>query len=242
VIRRVLDGPEDVAAAASIEASTLIRSAIAARGEARVVAATGNSQLAFLGLLVAQKDIPWHQVTLFHLDEYVGLAPDHPASMQRYIQEHIVKPTGIVRTFLLDGTREETWKRAGNALTSALIDVTFTGVGENGHLAFNEPPADFKTEYPFILVDLAEQTRLQQVRECWFPSLEQVPRQGVTMSIREILKARAILCIATGAHKASAVKQCFLSKISPLAPASALQLHSAATIYLDSAAMRGSGT
>jgi glucosamine-6-phosphate deaminase len=146
VIPHVLDGPNDVAAAASIHAAALIRNAIAARGAARVVAATGSSQLAFLDLLVAQPDILWQQVTLFHLDEYVGLPPDHPASMQRYIQEHIVKPAGIVRTFLLDGTREESWKQAGDALTSAPIDVTFTGIGENGHLAFNKPPADLTTE------------------------------------------------------------------------------------------------
>jgi glucosamine-6-phosphate deaminase len=236
VIQHILDGPDQVAAAASTQASALIRDAIAARGEARVVAATGSSQVMFLRLLVAQQDIPWQQVTLFHLDEYAGLPPDHPASMQRYIQERIVKPAGIVRTFLLDGTREETWKSAGHALTSAPVDVTFTGIGENGHLAFNEPPADFITEDPFIVVDLTEQTRQQQVREGWFQSLEQVPRQAVTMSIRQILKSRAILCIATGRHKALAVKQCFLSEISPLAPASALRLHGAATVYLDSAA------
>ena len=203
-----------------------------------MVAATGNSQLRFLNLLVAQQDIDWRQVTLFHLDEYIGLRPDHPASMQRYIQERIVKPTGIVRRFLLDGTSPETWARAGDALTSAQIDVTFTGIGQNGHLAFNEPPADFETEEPFIVVDLAEQTRRQQIREGWFESLDQVPRQAVTMSIRQILKARAILCIATGEHKAPAVKHCLLSEIGPLAPASALRLHADATIYIDSAAAR----
>lgn len=236
VIQHVLDSPDGVAAAACIHASTLIRNAIAARGTARVVAATGSSQLKFLDLLVAQKDIPWQQVTLFHLDEYVNLGPEHPASMQRYIQEHLVKPARIVRTFLLDGTREETWTQAGDALILAPIDVTFTGIGENGHLAFNEPPADFTTEDPFIVVDLAEQTRQRQVRERWFQSLDEVPRQAVTMSIREILKARAILCIATGSRKASAVHQCFVSEISPLAPASALRLHRAAVVYLDSAA------
>jgi len=238
VIQHVLDSPEDVAAAASIQAAALIRNAIAARGEARVVAATGSSQLRFLSLLVAQQDIPWQQVTLFHLDEYVGLPPDHPASMRRYVQEHIVKPAGIVHTFLLDGTRKDTWKQAGDALTSAPIDLTFAGIGANGHLAFNEPPADFTTEDPLIVVELAEQTRQQQVRDGWFRSLDEVPRQAVTMSIREILKAQAILCIATGSHKASAVKKCFLSEISPSAPASALRLHRSAIVYLDSAAAK----
>ena len=175
MIQHVLDDPQQVAAAASSQAAALIRNAIGTRGEARVVAATGNSQLAFLGLLVAQKDIPWQQVTLFHLDEYVGLPPDHRASMQRYIQDHIVKPTGIVRTFLLDGTRQETWKLAADALTSAQIDVTFTGIGENGHLAFNEPPADFTTEDPLIVVNLAEQSRLRQLWNAGFSPWTRCP-------------------------------------------------------------------
>ncbi len=225
-----------MASASSLYAADLIRHAIAERGIARIVAATGASQQEFLALLVAQPDIAWDHVILFHLDEYLGIAPEHSASMNRYIRERIVKPTGITQLFLLDGTSNDTWTQAAAAVASAPADVAFTGIGENGHLAFNEPPADFSTEEPFIVVDLAEQSRQQQVNERWFNSLEEVPHQAVTMSIRQILKARAVLCIATGRRKASAVQRCFGADISALAPASALRLHREATLYLDSEA------
>ena len=236
VIRFILKSPAEVALAAALDAAALIRHAISQRGTARVVAATGVSQEEFLALLVVQPEIPWERVVLFHLDEYLGIPPEHPASMNRYIQKRIVKPTAITQTFLLDGTRDQTRATAAAAIVTAPIDVAFTGIGENGHLAFNEPPADFSTEDPFIVVDLAEQSRRQQVNERWFNSLEDVPRQAITMSVRQILKARAILCIATGTRKALAVQQCFAADISPFAPASALQMHLQAKLYLDSEA------
>jgi glucosamine-6-phosphate deaminase len=214
----------------------LIRRAITQRGTARVVAATGVSQQEFLTLLVAQPDIPWKHVVLFHLDEYLGISPEHPASMHRYIQERIISPTGITQAFLLDGTSEQTRTRAAAAILTAPVDVAFTGIGENGHLAFNEPPADFSTEDPFIVVNLAEQSRQQHVNERWFDFLGDVPRQAITMSVRQILKARAVLCIATGTRKAMAVRRCFAAEISPFAPASALQIHLGARVYLDSEA------
>ena len=234
VIRTVLQSPAEVALAASLEAAALIRQAISQRGTARIVAATGVSQEEFLALLVAQPEIPWERVVLFHLDEYLGIPPDHRASMRRYIQERIVKPTSVTQTFLLDGTNDQTRIRAAAALDVAPVDLAFTGIGENGHLAFNEPPADFSTEDPFIVVNLTQQSRQQQVNEHWFDSLEDVPRQAITMSVRQILKARAILCIATGTRKAVAVQRCFAAEISPIAPASALQMHPEATLYLDS--------
>jgi glucosamine-6-phosphate deaminase len=214
----------------------LIRHAITQRGAARVVAATGVSQQEFLALLVAQPEIPWERVVLFHLDEYLGIPPEHPASMHRYVQERIIGPTGITQAFLLDGTSDQTRAMAAAAIVTTPIDVAFTGIGENGHLAFNEPPADFSSEDPFIVVDLAEQSRQQQVNERWFNSLEDVPRQAITMSVRQILKARAILCIAIGTRKALAVQRCFAAEISPFAPASALQMHLEAKVYLDSGA------
>jgi glucosamine-6-phosphate deaminase len=238
---QILSGPHEVASAASLQAAEIIRRAIADRGIAQVVAATGVSQLEFLALLVAQPGIAWERVVLFHLDEYLGIPPDHPASMHRYIQEHIIGSAGITKAFLLDGTSDdgtsdETNLRASTAIRSASVDVAFVGIGENGHLAFNEPPADFFTEEPFLVVDLAEQSRQQQVKEGWFDSLESVPRQAITMSVRQILKSRAILCIATGARKAPAVERCFSGEISSFAPASALRLHSDATVYLDAEA------
>ena len=224
-----------MAKAAADEAARFIREAIAARGGARIVVATGSSQIEFLELLVTAPGIAWGQVELFHLDEYIGLSGGHPASFQHYIRERILARVPVGRAWLLDGAAdpEEECRRVGDVIAAAPVDVAFAGIGENGHLAFNDPPADFDTEEPFIVVDLAEGGRLQQVREGWFASLEDVPRTAISMSIRQILKARAILCLVSGTRKAEAVKLCVEGDIGPMAPASALRLHEHATVYLD---------
>ena len=224
-----------MAKAAADEAARLIREAIAARGRARIVVATGTSQFEFLESLANAPGIDWGQVELFHLDEYVGLSGDHPASFQHYVRERILARLPIGRAWLLDGMAdpEGECKRVGNAIAAAPIDVAFAGIGENGHLAFNDPPADFETEEPFIVVDLDERGRLQQVGQGWFSSLEEVPLRAISMSIRQILKARAILCLVSGTRKAEAVKLCLEGDIGPMAPASALRLHEHATVFLD---------
>lgn len=224
-----------MAKAAADEAARLIREAIAARGRARIVVATGTSQLEFLEALVTLPNIAWSEVELFHLDEYIGLAGDHPASFQHYVRERILERVPVGRAWLLDGISDpkEECKRAGASITAAPIDVAFAGIGENGHLAFNDPPADFDTEEPYIVVDLDERGRLQQVGGGWFASLEEVPRTAITMSIRQILKAHAILCLVSGARKAEAVNACLEGEIGPMAPASALRLHEHATVFLD---------
>lgn len=213
----------------------MIRAAIAASGRARIVAATGTSQYQFLTELAAASDIDWPRVELFHLDEYIGLPPDHPASFNRYVRERILARLPIERAWLLDGAAdpEQTCKRVGMAISKVPVDVTFVGIGENGHLAFNDPPADFDTEEPFLIVNLDERGRQQQVGEGWFSSLEDVPRTAISMSIRQILKSRAIVGVVTGVRKADAVKLCFEGEIHPLAPASALRLHENATVFLD---------
>jgi glucosamine-6-phosphate deaminase len=174
-------------------------------------------------------------VELFHLDEYIGLPGDHPASFQHYIRERILARVPVGSAWLLDGAAdpEEECKRVGEAIAAAPVDVAFAGIGENGHLAFNDPPADFDTEEPFIVVDLAERGRQQQVGGGWFASLAEVPRTAITMSIRQILKSQAILCLVSGTRKAEAVKLCLEGDIGPMAPASALRLHEHATVYLD---------
>ena len=224
-----------MAKAAADEAARLIRESIAARGRARIAVATGNSQIEFLELLVTAPEIAWVQVELFHLDEYIGLSGDHPASFQQYLRERILARVPIGRAWLLDGAAspEQECKRVGEAIAVAPIDVAFAGIGENGHLAFNDPPADFDTDEPFIVVNLAERGRLQQVGGGWFASLEEVPRTAISMSIRQILKARAILCLVSGARKADAVKLCLEGEIGPMAPASALRLHQNATVFLN---------
>lgn len=153
----------------------------------------------------------------------------------KYLQERLIQKTGITNYHLLNGDKDpaEVMRRVGAALQSAPIDIAFTGLGENGHLAFNDPPADFETKEPFILVNLDMTSRKQQLEEGWFPTLEEVPQRAISMSIWQILQSKAILCIAPEARKAQAVKECFEGKVSPLHPASSLRTHPNVTVYLD---------
>jgi glucosamine-6-phosphate deaminase len=228
------DGRE-LAGAAAAEASSRIRAAIASFGRARIIAATGTSQLAFLSALVAAAGIDWSKVELFHLDEYIGLPIDHPASFRKYLLERLIRPAGIVRTHLIDGERDpdDVRRELGRELTVAPVDVAFVGIGENGHLAFNDPPADFETEESYLVVRLDEACRRQQVGEGWFRSIDDVPERAITMSIRQILKAEAIVAVVPEARKAEAVRACLEGVISPMAPASILRTHANVSLFLD---------
>jgi glucosamine-6-phosphate deaminase len=221
--------------AAARHAARTLRDALAERGVARLIAATGASQLDFLEALTGAPEIDWTRVEMFHLDEYVGLPIDHPASFRMYLLEHLIARTGIVRYHLLDGERDAPRAAAevGREIVKAPVDVAFVGIGENGHLAFNDPPADFETEEPYLIVTLDEACRRQQVGEGWFPSISAVPSQAISMSVRQILKSREIVCVVPDKRKAPAVKACLEGDISPMAPASILRTHARATIYLD---------
>jgi len=221
--------------AAARQAAGALRAAIGARGEARIVAATGASQFGFLEALTAAPDIDWTRVEMFHLDEYVGLSIHHPASFRKYLLERLVRKTGLTRYHLLDGEHDaaRAADEVGRAIGSAPVDVAFVGIGENGHLAFNDPPADFATEQPYLIVALDEACRRQQVGEGWFASIADVPSHAISMSVRQILRSREIICIVPDARKAQAVKACLGGEVSPMAPASILQTHANATVYLD---------
>ena len=221
--------------AAAEQAAAAVRRAIGDRGLARVVVATGTSQIAFLEELTRAKGIDWKRVEMFHLDEYVGLPMSHPASFRQYLMERLIDKTGITQYHLLDGTGDarKVARRVGEELSAAPVDVAFAGIGENGHLAFNDPPADFETEEPYLVVELDEACRRQQVGEGWFRDISEVPRQAISMSVLQILKAREIISIVPDARKAPAVKSCFEGKISAMAPASILRLHANTTVYLD---------
>jgi glucosamine-6-phosphate deaminase len=160
---------------------------------------------------------------------------NHPASFCKYLQERLINKTGISLHHLLNGSRDprEAIRFASNDIGAAPIDVTFAGIGENGHLAFNDPPADFETDDPYIIVNLDEPCRRQQVGEGWFADLSAVPTQAISMSIRQILKSRAIISVVPDGRKAQAVKACFEGPISRASPASILRKHPNATIYLD---------
>lgn len=235
---KVFGEKDSLAHAAAQRAAEVIRVAIAGRGCSRIVAATGASQFEFLEALTKMADIDWKNVELFHLDEYIGLPMNHPASFRKYLMERLISKTGITRYHFLDGNAPspaEMARQVGAELNSSIIDVAFVGIGENGHLAFNDPPADFETEQPYLIVALDEACRKQQVGEGWFSDISQVPRQAVSMSVRQILKAKEIVAVVPDARKARAVKACLESEITPSFPASILRTHANTTLYLDNA-------
>jgi glucosamine-6-phosphate deaminase len=235
MVLKVFNDRVSLGKAAADQAATALRRAIREHGHARVIAATAASQFEFLEALTKAPDIDWQQVEMFHLDEYIGLPITHPGSFRKMLLEQLIQKTGITRYHLLDGDADasDVVRRASVAVASAPVDIAFVGIGENGHLAFNDPPADFKTEEPYLIVSLDEACRQQQVGEAWFADISQVPTQAISMSVRQILKAKEILAVVPGPRKAQAVKACFEGEISPMAPASILRTHPNATIYLD---------
>jgi len=224
-----------LAEAAAKDAAVAIRKAIEQQGFARIIAATGASQFEFLESLTTIPEIDWSRVEMFHLDEYLNLPATHPASFCRYLRERLIDKVGITRFHLLAG--EGDVKKMIADVTVEIrkkpIDVAFVGVGENGHLAFNDPPADFETDEAYIVVKLDEACRRQQLGEGWFKSLEEVPQRAISMTIRQVLRSKQILCIVPDARKANAVAKCFQEEVSPQAPASILRTHTNATVYLD---------
>jgi glucosamine-6-phosphate deaminase len=228
---------EELGRKAGAVAASLIRQAIAENGSANVILATGASQFETLNQLVSEKDIDWSKVVMFHLDEYIGLPITHPASFRKYLQERFVsKIPSLQAVHLINGeaNAEQECDRLNKIITQQPIDVALVGIGENGHLAFNDPPADFDTEQPYIIVTLDEQCRKQQLGEGWFNTFEDVPEQAISMSIRQIMKSKHIVCSVPDARKAMAVKNSVEQPVSNLYPASILQLHPACTLYLDS--------
>lgn len=221
--------------AAAEQAATCIRKATAQWGRARILVATGASQFEFLHALAGRGDVDWASVEMFHLDEYLGLSADHPASFRRFLLERLIQPAGIDHYHFIDGQGDpdEQIRRIGEALRSAPIDCAFVGIGENGHLAFNDPPADFDTLQPYLIVELDEACRRQQVGEGWFASIDEVPRRAISISVRQILEAREIICVVPDARKAEAVKNTLEGPVTPDVPASILQTHPNTTVYLD---------
>jgi glucosamine-6-phosphate deaminase len=235
---KVFNNRDSLGQAAAEQAATAIRRAIASKAQARIVAATAASQAEFLEALTKAPDIDWAKVEAFHLDEYIGLPITHPGSFRKMLLEQLVRKTGITNYHLLDGDAAdpaEVVRRVGKQLASSPVDIAFLGIGENSHIAFNDPPADFETEDPYIIVSLDEACRQQQVGEAWFADISQVPQRALSMSARQILKAREILAVVPGPRKAQAVQACLEDAISPMTPASILRRHANATLYLDKA-------
>jgi len=232
---KVFDDKYLLASAAERQAATAIRNAVREHGSARIIAATGAAQFEFLDRLTKAAEVDWKNVEMFHLDEYIGLPATHPASFRKFLLDRLINKVGIVRHHLLDGEADpqEVIAEVTAEIRKAPIDIAFVGIGENGHLAFNDPPADFETEEAYIVVELDEACRRQQLGEGWFKTLEDVPRRALSMTVRQVLKAKEIVAIVPDARKAQAVAKCFGGEISPMAPASILRTHPNAFVYLD---------
>ncbi len=230
---------EKMGAAAAARGAEKIRQAIAERGEANIIIATGASQFAMLQNLIKAPGIDWSKITMFHLDEYVGLPESHPASFRKYIKERFVAnlPAPLKAAFYVDGSNpnpQQTCDELGKTIAQHPIDVCFIGIGENGHIAFNDPPADFETEAAYLVVDLDEACRKQQLGEGWFPTINDVPKQAISMAVRQILKSKAIINTVPDSRKANAVKITIEGELCPNHPASVIRFHPDCVTYLDS--------
>ena len=232
----IRSSPAELGKMAGIAASRKIKAAIEAKGLANIILATGTSQFETLSQLLSEEGIDWSKVTMFHLDEYIGLPVTHPASFRKYLKERfIAKVPALKEAHLIDGEKDPKTEceRLGKLISDNPIDVALVGIGENGHLAFNDPPADFDTEEPYIIVDLDEACRKQQLGEGWFKSMNEVPGQAISMSVKQILKSKSIICSVPDERKAMAVKNSVEQPVSNLFPATALQNHPDCTCYLD---------
>jgi glucosamine-6-phosphate deaminase len=232
----MFQNPKDLGHTAGSAAGRLIREAIESSGTANIILATGTSQFEILNTLLAQKDVVWSNVVMFHLDEYIGMPATHPASFRKYLKDRFVdKVPSLKAAFLIngEGDAKKECDRLGELIANHPIDVALVGIGENGHLAFNDPPADFETNDPYIVVELDDACRKQQLGEGWFRSLEDVPHKAISMSIKQILKSKHIVCSVPGKRKAVAVKNTLEQPVSNLYPASILRTHADCTCYLD---------
>jgi glucosamine-6-phosphate deaminase len=227
---------EEMGAAAAASAAEAIRGAIKNKGRANIILATGTSQIEMLKNLVTTDRIDWSKATMFHLDEYIGLGAGHPASFRKFLKERFVdKVPGLKAVHFVNGDADDPQdecQRVGDIIAANPIDAALVGIGENGHLAFNDPPADFETEEPYIIVELDERCRKQQLGEGWFDTLEEVPKQAISMSIRQIMKSGCLIVTVPDKRKAEAVRNALEGQVTPMCPSSILQEHKNCKIFL----------
>lgn len=218
------------------KAASLIREVIKANGSANIMVATGSSQFETLNQLIIEKNIAWDKVTMFHLDEYIGMPVSHLASFRKYLKERFLSKVPDLKSVnLINGEAdpEEECNRLNGLIRKSPIDIGLVGIGENGHLAFNDPPADFETEAPYLIVNLDELCRQQQVNENWFQSIRDVPKQAISLSVKQIMLSKYIICSVPDIRKAKAVKDSVEREVSNLFPASILQRHPRCYLFLD---------
>jgi len=239
---RIFKTKDNMGKAAADEAARILINTIKEKGEANFIVATGASQFEFLENLTSIPSIDWSKTTMFHLDEYVGLPETHPASFRKYLKERLIKKVNPGNVHLIKGdveNPESECERLDKIIKQKEIDVAFVGIGENGHLAFNDPPADFDTDKPYLVVDLDDACRKQQLGEGWFKNFDEVPKRAISISINQIMKSKNIICTVPDSRKAQAVKDCFEGQdISAEYPASILKNHGSAVLFLDEASAK----
>lgn len=228
---------KDLGGIAGNKAADLIRKTIAKHGNANIILATGTSQIETLNQLVKAPGIQWDKVVMFHLDEYINIPISHKASFRKYLTElFLEKLPPLKAAYLINGEADpkEECERLNKLINAYPIDIALIGIGENGHLAFNDPPADFKTSEPYIIINkLDEDCRKQQMNEGWFSSLDEIPTEAISMSVQQIMKSKHIICSVPDLRKAKAVKNCLEEQMSVIYPASILQMHSHCDVYLE---------
>lgn len=230
----IFKNPDALGKAAAGFCEEVLNKTIAEKGEARIVLSTGASQFDTFKHLV-EADIDWSKVEMFHLDEYVDLPETHPASFRKYLKERFVQHVNLKKAYFVDGEGdiEKKIKELSDALLEKPVDLALIGIGENAHIAFNDPPADFETMNPYIVVNLPERCKLQQVSEGWFATTDDVPNRAISMSVHMIMKSRTILTCAPYAVKADAIKKTLENEVSNLTPATILKTHPDWHLYLD---------
>ena len=238
----IFETKDNMGKAAAEEAARILTKTIKEKGEANFIVATGASQFEFLENLTNISSIDWSKTTMFHLDEYVGIPESHPASFRKYLKKRLINKVHPGNVHLIKGdakSPELECERLDKIIKQKEIDVAFVGIGENGHLAFNDPPADFDTKKPYLVVNLDDACRKQQFGEGWFKSFDDVPKRAISMSINQIMKSKNIICTVPDSRKAQAVKDCFEGQdISPEYPASILKNHGRAFLFLDEASAK----
>lgn len=222
---------EDLGREAAKASAKIIKEAIAEKGNARIVLSTGASQFETLKYLV-EEDIDWSKVEMFHLDEYVDLPETHPASFRKYLKERFVAKTNVGVAHFVDGTAEGIEKLTAE-LRSAPIDVGLIGIGRNAHIAFNDPPADFDTKVAYLVVNLDTACRNQQVGEGWFATIDDVPKQAVSMSVYQIMQCKNIISAVPHAEKAWAVANTLNHELTNLVPGTMLKTHPNFELFVD---------
>ena len=235
---KILKNKTEMSKAAAAYGAEVLRKVLAEKGAANMIAATAPSQFEMMSFLVKEPGIDWSKVTLFHLDEYIGLPAGHKAGFRLNLRENFIDklPCKLAEVFFVNGDTEDPaafCAEMKKIMAEHPIDIAFIGVGENGHIAFNDPPADFETERAYIVIDLELRCRQQQLGEGWFPTIDDVPKQAVSMTVKQCMKAACIINSVPDLRKAEAVKAALEGPITNMCAASILQQHPDCTTFLD---------